>query len=332
MRLGLAWGAENMDDSFDADAFIRRIGERLVDEFSDARAGTTPSTVGSAAEKPVRKQLEQTLPRGLGVGQGFVIDSYGGTSRQQDVIIYERDICPVFSVNATPDTTYYPCEGVVAVGEIKSSLDRNSLENALTKSASVKVLQRHLVPDQAPHPRTGEPMPVKRNYLSPHGGSIRVIDDGPERKERNEVFAFILAGKSRLKRATLVSAFRELSAGKANGLVPNLVVTLDGLAVSWGKVAKNIRREVHKTPNGSYGVTLLQDGPERWQPTQSAITATHAGASVVPDPFRFLVRWIRQTVESGETSDVSAFDRYFEEKGEKAPEGVFAVPKQSAPE
>ena len=87
-----------MNQSFDVDGFIRRIGERLVDEFKDAKAGTTPSTVGAAAEQPVRDQLAQVLPRGIAVGEGFVIDSYGATSRQQDVVLYERDICPVFSI------------------------------------------------------------------------------------------------------------------------------------------------------------------------------------------------------------------------------------------
>ena len=56
-------------------------------------------------EQPVRKQLEQILPRGLAVGSGFVIDSYGGTSRQTDVVLYEKDICSVFSINDTPETT-----------------------------------------------------------------------------------------------------------------------------------------------------------------------------------------------------------------------------------
>ncbi len=49
-----------MSRTFDPDAFIRRIGERLVDEFKDAKAGTTPSTVGSAAEQPVRDQLSRS--------------------------------------------------------------------------------------------------------------------------------------------------------------------------------------------------------------------------------------------------------------------------------
>ena len=149
-----------MSRTFDPDAFIRRIGERLVDEFKDAKAGTTPSTVGSAAEQPVRDQLEQVLPRGLGVGEGFVIDNYDGTSRQQDVVVYERDICPVFSVNRTAQTTYYPCEGVIAVGEIKSRLDGDSLEDAFRKVASAKELRRYDVtePDAASHDRRTDPV------------------------------------------------------------------------------------------------------------------------------------------------------------------------------
>ena len=145
---------KDLDQSFDPERFIRRIGERLVDEFGDAKAGNTPLGVGTAGEQPVRKQLESVLPRGIAVGEGFVIDSYGGTSRQQDVVLYERDICPVFSINDTPQTTYYPCEGVIAVGQIKSWLDRQSLRDAVDTIASVKELRRHVVSHNAsPPPR-----------------------------------------------------------------------------------------------------------------------------------------------------------------------------------
>ena len=175
-----------MDQSFNPDGFIRRIGERLVDEFKDAKAGTTPSTVGSAAEQPVRDQLEQVLPRGIAVGEGFVIDSYGATSRQQDVILYERDICPVFSINRTPQTTYYPCEGVIAVGEIKSSLDRDSLQDAFQKVASVKRLRRHVVHDSMPNPTTGGPIPLYRNYLALRRDAITDVNEGRyERRSNN---------------------------------------------------------------------------------------------------------------------------------------------------
>ena len=59
-------------------------------------------------ESPVREQLEHLIPRGIAVGSGFVIDSYGATSSQTDLVLYERDICPVFSIN---DTLAQPTEG-----------------------------------------------------------------------------------------------------------------------------------------------------------------------------------------------------------------------------
>ena len=35
----------------------------------------------------LRKKLMQLLPRGVGVGSGCVIDSYGNTSKQMDVFL-----------------------------------------------------------------------------------------------------------------------------------------------------------------------------------------------------------------------------------------------------
>ena len=316
-----------MERTFNPDAFIRRIGERLVDEFRDAKAGTTPSGVGSAAEQPVRNQLEQVLPRGMAVGEGFVIDSYGGTSRQQDVIVYERDICPMFSVNRTPQTTYYPCEGVIAVGEIKSWLDADSLRDAFRKVASVKALRRHAVADFMPNPTTGEPIPLKRDYLSTRRDSVVRLDEGPEQEERAQVFGFVLAGESRLTRETLVATFAALSADIDQRHAPNLLLTLDGHIVNWGKIAKGERREVRQSADGTYGLTVHKDGPEGWHSSWSAQTATHAGGSERPDTFRALVRWIRQCAEFGRTSHVRSFDRYFDEKAVAQPAPVVTKPK-----
>ena len=308
-----------MDQTFDPDHFIRRIGERLVDEFKDAKAGTTPSTVGSAAEQPVRDQLEQLLPRGIAVGEGFVIDSYGGTSRQQDVILYERDICPVFSINRTPQTTYYPCEGVIAVGEVKSSLNRDALQDAFDKVASVKRLRRYAVHDSIPHPKTGQPIALHRNYLTPRRDSVIRLDGGVDVKERLQIFGFVLAGESRLKHETLLGTFGILAAQLGERLSPNLLATLDGYTIGWGNIAKKKRNEIRRGETGLYGLTIHNDGPEGWQPSWSAKTATHVGGSRVSDPFRTLVRWIRQGAELGRTSDVRSFDRYLETNSSSGP-------------
>ncbi len=278
-----------MGKTFDPDNFIRWIGKRLVEEFENAKTATTPSTVGSAAEQPVRNQLEQILPRGIAVGEGFVIDSYGGTSRQQDVILYERDICPKFSVNDTPETTYYPCEGVIAVGEIKSSLDGRALEDSFCKIESVKKLQRHDVPHFMPHPTTGHAMPIRRNYLTPSGDSVVDVNEGMEQEETAQTFGFILAGESQLRLKTLVEKFNSLSVGVDWSLLPNALVTLDGYFVRWGKIAKAERKEIRKSDDGTFGLKVYEDGPKGWHHLLSAKNATHAGGAQYPDPFRILI-------------------------------------------
>ena len=316
-----------MDRSFDPDKFIRRIGERLIEEFKDAKSGTTPSTVGTAAEQPVRDQLEQILPRGIAVGEGFVIDSYSGTSRQQDVILYERDICPVFSVNNTPQTTYYPCEGVIAVGEVKSSLDTASLRDAFQKVASVKQLRRHIVHEFMPNPTTGEPIPSNRDYLTTHRNSIINVNEDPRRQERFNIFGFILAGELRLKHETLVTTFHSLSTAARDCLSPNLLVSLDGYAIYWGNVAKEERKETIQSKDGNYGVRVYKDGPEGWSSSWSAESATFVRGGMNSDPFRLLIRWLKIAADHGRTSDARSFDRYFERKPSDEPQPVFKIPK-----
>ena len=51
-----------MKQGFDAGDFVKRVGERLVGQFSEARYATSPSTVGAAMEAPVRDQLGKILP------------------------------------------------------------------------------------------------------------------------------------------------------------------------------------------------------------------------------------------------------------------------------
>ena len=155
-----------MQNTFDSANYVKDVGERLVTAYKGARKTTTPGLVGSAIENSVRCELECLLPRGISVGTGCVIDSYKKTSRQIDVVLYERDICPVFRVNNTPEATYYPCEGVIAVGEIKSILNSTSLEDAFKKIESVKTLKRYWETYKPEKLGTGE-VKSYRNYGIP---------------------------------------------------------------------------------------------------------------------------------------------------------------------
>jgi hypothetical protein len=140
--VSLATETKIVQQSFDAVSYSRDVGQELIAAYETAARATTPGLIGSARELPVRRKLEHLLPVGIGVGSGCVIDSFGGTSKQQDVVLYEKAFCPIFSVNETPETTYYPCEGVIAVGEVKSTVASKELTDIFGKIHSVKMLKR----------------------------------------------------------------------------------------------------------------------------------------------------------------------------------------------
>ena len=216
-----------MDSTFDAAEFVKDIGVLLVHAYDGARKATTPGLVGSAIEKPVRRLLSSVLPRGLSVGTGCVVDSYGKTSRQMDIVLYERDICPVFRVNDTPEATYFPCEGVVAVGEVKAAIDGPKLEDSFEKIASVKVLRRHWEEFQPTTPREKR----YRNYgILANVVGIRSTDEDEER-EQDEVFGFVLAGTSKLKPESLIQRYENRARNNGAGSCPNVLATLDGAYV-----------------------------------------------------------------------------------------------------
>ena len=190
-----------MDESFDAFGYVEQVGRDLVRDFERARTATTPGLVGSAMERSVRIALETLLPYGVAIGSGCVIDSQHQTSRQMDVVIYERDICPIFCVNNNPETTYYPCEGVIAVGEIKSMLGKAEFDDAVKKVGSVKILRRAF--DIAPMQGT----PTGRGAFYRHYGTANSrISHGsfdPAVDPKGDIAAFILTGQLRAQIATV---------------------------------------------------------------------------------------------------------------------------------
>ena len=186
-----------------------------------------PGLVGSAIEKPVRRLLSSVLPRGLSVGTGCVVDSYGNTSRQTDIVLYEREICPVFRVNDTPEATYFPCECVVAVGEVKAALDGPKLEDSFEKIASVKALIRHSEEYEPTVP--GEKR--CRNYVvAASVVGIRSENENVER-EYDEVFGFVLVGTSKLKPERLVHMYENRAKSNGAESCPNVLATMDGAYV-----------------------------------------------------------------------------------------------------
>lgn len=84
------------------------------------------STVGTYREKILQHSLQKHLPERYHVGTGFVY----GLDKQIDILVYDRiDYAPMFREN---DLVIVPPESVRAIIEVKTNLNSQTLDSALT--------------------------------------------------------------------------------------------------------------------------------------------------------------------------------------------------------
>ncbi|MBK5411545.1 hypothetical protein JFU58_23800 [Pseudomonas sp. TH34] len=95
---------------------------------------------GAGREEVIKALLKEYLPERFGVDSGFVVDINGKVSSQVDIVIYDRFVAPRFKV--TKNKYLYPCESVVAVGEVKSYMDKSELIDAIGKLKKIGELDR----------------------------------------------------------------------------------------------------------------------------------------------------------------------------------------------
>ena len=300
-----------MSRSFDPIVYVTQVGQELVAAFEIAGFATTPGQIGSAREVPVRKMLMQLLPRGVGVGSGCVIDSYGKTSRQMDVVLYEREICPVFAINDDPASTYYPCEGVIAVGEVKTSVDSRELKDIFKKIKSVKELRRFA--RLSPGGKSGiEDYVAFRKYGSPLSAvTPKPGDFNQDMHPSDQIYGFALGGRLDLSIKTLCETFANLSLATGYGLSPNLLVTLDG----------SILCPVSISPDRQNASITVSP-----QDANSIYSVRHSNKS-----FPFLLSRLQAAYTSGRTVAVDSFDRYIVKDGvQTLPSGGIETPLPSS--
>lgn len=210
---------------FDPLSHISSLGEELVLAYKTAqRQGPTPGGKGRIAEAKVRRQLQSLLPNGVGVGTGHVIDSAGNVSAQIDIVIYEEQFCPVFRLEN--EVNYYPCEAVIAVGEIKSCIGKKELADIYKKIASVRAL------DKFPHAASVDsPRETEVEYRSFLSKTIRTTDRSPDTIQNSssaaQIFGFGLGRSFRAKPQTMLEHTSALYNDFAEHLRPNVVVSLD---------------------------------------------------------------------------------------------------------
>ncbi|MGA2540681.1 MAG: DUF6602 domain-containing protein [Verrucomicrobiota bacterium] len=97
--------------------------------------------LGTAREQIIREFLGTYLPKRFEVSTGFAFDCTGRMSKQLDIVIFDSQVCPRFE--APGGKFLFPCEAILAVGQVKSSLtSRQKFRGVLDNLSSVKVLDR----------------------------------------------------------------------------------------------------------------------------------------------------------------------------------------------
>lgn len=131
--------AERLRRSFKAhEAALQASLERSRSQFDH------PGSKGDAVEIAVRAFLRAHLPRRLEVGHGEVIDRFGNRSPQHDILLLSEDQ-PFVSESGAAGL--YVCEGVAAVGEVKSVLGSREITDLKVKGTKLRALKVRYYPN-----------------------------------------------------------------------------------------------------------------------------------------------------------------------------------------
>ena len=282
-----------MSNSFSVTEYVRSLGDELILAYEQSRLGTSPGTTGQSREIAVRDKLQKMLPRGIGVGSGFVIDSYGQTSRQMDIVLYEEDLCPVFRLNDSSEAAFYPCEGVFAVGEVKSTIGSREIDDILNKIGSVRRLIRYA--KATSDKLLGDELTVDyRSY-----GSKVEFSASPEEsydqnaKGLNQIWGFSVGRDISLSPEFVATKVTDSCRENGKQLAPNLIVSTSGMAIrpAWADAPDWVRATEIKT-------------------VQSAIEATGYIATEFSNPLGSLLQSIILVYQRGRTVPSEAFFQY----------------------
>jgi hypothetical protein len=102
--------------------------------------GQRPDEIGVPRENAFAEFLEDWVPDSCGIANGYVLSTRRGISRQADVLLYRKATCPKFLTDKKTDRRLVPIEEVYGTIEVKSTLTKIELADALTKCASVAKL------------------------------------------------------------------------------------------------------------------------------------------------------------------------------------------------
>jgi uncharacterized protein DUF6602 len=127
--------------SMDLESVLVEAAVRLASFSRDAAELQHNGLVGRTREEVFGEVLgRQLLPARFGIGSGRVVGIGGRMSREADIVFYDTLDCPRFLGGKS---AIFPSLGVYGIAEIKSTLNKAEMEDAIAKIAAFKLLYEH---------------------------------------------------------------------------------------------------------------------------------------------------------------------------------------------
>jgi hypothetical protein len=169
----------------DVRGWFLRQQEKMLAELREVRTvHSHPTAKGDGTELRWLELLQRRLPGRYRAERAFVIDADGGRSEQIDIVIHDRQFCPILL--DTAGGIHVPAESVYAVLEVKQDLTKLQIEYAGDKIASVRRLRRTSA--EFPH-ATGRsrtlPKPILGGIVTYESGWSPALGDAFESSLRN---------------------------------------------------------------------------------------------------------------------------------------------------
>ena len=119
--------------------FFQAVSKQMEEQIRGvAEALQHPGMKGTGGEEALRAFLRTYLPNRYRIGQGKVVDHAGNESRQIDIIIMDARTTTPLYVDAT--NLVVPIESVYATVEVKSTLNRKTMADAIDNALTIQKL------------------------------------------------------------------------------------------------------------------------------------------------------------------------------------------------
>ena len=284
---------------------VREAGLKVVADVVRGKSVTKRAADrGGKPEHLIRAALRAVLPEWIGVEPGFVIDSYGHTSLQQDIVLFEREHSPVFRTAAAgAGAGNFPCECVIAAGEVKASTYRGWAQDVFQKSASAKRMRR-AIRDETVAGNRWLPWRHYGTRATATEQHARGVIFDQDRYRHDRIMTFGVAVESGLKPSTIARQVAKQLDAQEHALGPDTIVILQRGVVEGIRTVRESDRASRTEIFGLQNDRVEETSMQEWN-----------NETKLWDPFSYLVTMILEHAYTGRTTHEAALLGYMTRTG-----------------